>query len=188
MVLTASASLVAMDPADASSLVEAKSIALSRSANCVQGDVEITYSANGVSRQAASLTSDSGATLDQYETAAYQPVYDGTEFILTQANVAPAAGTVLGVYVTLGNTPPTAENAEFFLLYRCDTMRNDRGGTNVVLMTCVGDYGTCPKTAQEALAPPPTQPTTADSPTTAPPAGDQSAPAQPVVATPRFTG
>ncbi|MEZ5141049.1 MAG: hypothetical protein R2726_00800 [Acidimicrobiales bacterium] len=145
-------------------------IALSISADCEQGDVQITYNADGVARQAVTFTSQAGTVLDAFEADAYKPVYDGTEYILTDAQAirpglpqprpVPAAGSVLGVYVTLGETPPVATNAEFFLLYRCDTQRNDKGGNNVVLMTCVGDYGTCPKTAEEATATPATEPST----------------------------
>ncbi|MFN8040762.1 MAG: hypothetical protein U0Q07_16230 [Acidimicrobiales bacterium] len=149
-------------PAMASSVVQPFGIALSISADCAQGDVEITYNANGVNRQAVTSTSQDGTVLDAYESAAYKPVYEGSEYILTGPNAirpglpqprpVPAAGTAIGVYVTLGDTPPTTTNAEFFLLYRCDTNRNDRGGNNVVLLTCVGDLGMCPTTAQEALA------------------------------------
>jgi hypothetical protein len=103
---------------------------------------------------------------------------------------------VLGVYVSLGASPPVATNGEFFLLYRCDSQRNDRGGANVVLETCFGDLGTCPKTAAEALAPETTT-TTAPSSPTAPPTDDTNppedsvptaAPAAAVTATPKFTG
>jgi hypothetical protein len=203
LVCVGSLAFLTVAPASASSLVEAEAIALSQTATCSFGDVEITYSANGISRQAAMFTSENGDVLDEFETAAYQPDYDGTEFILTDAAAnraglpnpppVPDDGTVLGVYVTLGNTPPTAANAEFFLLYRCDSVRNDRGGANEVLMTCVGDYGTCPQTAQEALTTPTTggPPTSTGGPTPEPGAPTIGGPARPATATaavPKFTG
>lgn len=196
-------------PASASPIIDAQAIALSTTATCEDGDVEITYAADGVERQAAQLTSEDGTLLDAFESPAYQSVYTGSEYILTTVGTdrgvpidpppaVPTAGTVLGVYVTLGSTPPTADNGEFFLLYRCDTTRNDRGGDNVVLLTCVGDYGTCPTTAQEALAPEPTTTSSTTSSTTTPGEPPSSAgeaapaaaapPARPVVAQPRYTG
>lgn len=185
-------------PAGASSVVEAEGIALDISATCQQGNVNITYEANGVQRQLVTFTSEDGTILDLFDSPAYQPDFSGTEYILTKAGSqrgggqpVPAPGTVLGVYITLGSSPPVATNGEFFLLYRCDSRRNDRGGANVVLQTCTGDLGTCPKTAAEALAPETTT-TTAPAttstppPTTAPPA--VAAPAAAVTATPTFTG
>ena len=41
--------------------------------------------------------------------------------------------------------PPDASNtAEFFVFYNCTTRQ--------VLLSCFGPYGTCPQTAQQALA------------------------------------
>jgi hypothetical protein len=183
-------------PAAASPIIVAQAIALDVSATCEHGNVNITYDANGVERQLVDFTSQTGTVLDHFETAAYDPNYEGTEYILTKAGSnrggnqpVPAPGTVLGVYVTLGSNPPSATNGEFFLLYRCDDKRNDRGGANEVLQTCVGDYGTCPKTAVEALAPATT--TTAPTTTTSPPvpaAPPAAPPAAAVTAVPSFTG
>lgn len=181
-------------PAAASSVVDAQAIALDISATCERGNVNITYAANGVERQVVDFTSESGAVLDLFDTPAYDPDYDGTEYILTKAGSnrggnqpVPAPGTVLGVYVTLGSSPPSATNGEFFLLYRCDDQRNDRGGANEVLLTCVGDLGTCPRTAVEALAPATTTTTTGPTtPTTVP--VPSAPPATAVAAVPTFTG
>ncbi|MBI2705878.1 MAG: hypothetical protein HYX32_11405 [Actinobacteria bacterium] len=181
-------------PASASPIVEANSVALDISATCERGNVNINYTTGGsIDRQTVNFTSGTGTVLDTFESDVYGPTYDGTEYILTKAGsqrgggqAQPPAGTILAVYVTLGAAPPVATNAEFFLLYRCDVARNDRGGQNTVLDTCVGDYGTCPKTAQEALAAGSTTTQPAASPTTQP-ASNVSAPAA-VVAVPRFTG
>jgi hypothetical protein len=45
----------------------------------------------------------------------------------------------------VGDTPPDAANsAEFFIFYECTSRQ--------VLLSCFGPYGTCPQTAQQALA------------------------------------
>jgi hypothetical protein len=45
----------------------------------------------------------------------------------------------------VGDTPPDAVNsAEFFVFYDCTSQQ--------VLLSCFGPYGTCPQTAQQALA------------------------------------
>lgn len=190
-------------PASASPVVEAHSVVLDISATCERGNVNISYTTGGtIERQTVNLTSETGTLLDTFEADVFGPTYDGTEYILTKAGSqrggnqpVPPTGTVLGVYVTLGTAPPVATNAEFFLLYRCDSQRNDRGGQNTVLATCVGDYGTCPQTAQQALTPATTT-TQAPADSTVPPttspdlsSGTTSAPAATaVVALPRFTG
>jgi len=193
-------------PASASAIVEANSVALDISATCERGNVIINYTTGGsIGRQTANLTSENGTVLDTFESAVYGPEFDGSEYILTKAGSqrggvkpVPPAGAILGVYVTLGTAPPTPINAEFFVLYRCDTQRNDRGGHNTVLKTCIGDYGTCPQSAQEALAEATTtttQPSSssttqpADTPTTEPVADVRAATAPAAVAVvPRFTG
>lgn len=191
-------------PAGASDVVEAQGIALDISTTCTRGNVNITYAANGVQRQVVEFTSEDGRVLDLFDSEAYDPNYEGTEYILTMAGSTrggnqpvPPRGTRLGVYVTLGVSPPTAANGEFFLLYRCDDQRNDRGGDNEVLSTCVGDYGTCPRTAREAIdastttVPPTTGGAGPTTSVTEPPRGSgggTAPPARPVSAQPRFTG
>ena len=172
-------------PVAAAEPIDALGVTLPGSASCEFGDVDVEYAASGVDRQAVQFTAEDGAVLDRFETPAFQPDYVGVEHILTAvgaepgtSQVVPAAGTRLGVYVQIGaGAPSAASTAEFFVLYRCTPEGNDDGGTNEVLETCVGDYGTCPRTAEEALgagAQQPTQPT-------------QPRPGQAVVP-PRFTG
>ena len=58
-------------------------------------------------------------------------------------------GTIIGSYATVGSATPTAsDTAEWFLLYQC----GDTTADSVVLFSCFGDYGTCPKTATEGVA------------------------------------
>lgn len=184
-------------PAAAAPVVEPRAIALDVSATCERGNVNISYAATDVDRQLVDFTSESGVVLDLFDTAAYASDFDGTEYVLTKAGSnrggnqpVPEPGTILGVYVTVGTSPPTAGNGEFFLLYRCDDQRNDRGGTNEVLETCVGPFGSCPRTAVEALDPaPPTTPAPPPTPTSSTPDGGTGVgPASGEPLRPTFTG
>ena len=158
--------------------VTAQGVALQPSASCRFGDVDVTYTAQGAQTQTATFSAVDGATLATFDTDAYQPDFVGTEHILTEADTPPAPGSVVAVYVAIGTTPPEAgTTGEFFVLYQCDSERSDKGGTNTVLATCVGPYGTCPTTAAEALA---------GFGNLVPAPG--ATPATPLVATPLFTG
>ncbi len=158
--------------------VTAQGVALQPSASCRFGDVDVTYAATGAETQSATFSAADGTVLHHFDTAAFQPDFVGTEHVLTEADAPPAPGTVVAVHVAIGTTPAQATTTgEFFVLYQCDSERTDKGGTNTVLATCVGPYGTCPTTAAEALAgfgnlvPAPGNP-----------------PATPLVAIPLFTG
>lgn len=183
----------------AAGTIVAEGVQLATSASCAYGDVDLTYAATGVTDASLSFTAADGSVLESYAGAPFRGEYSGTENVLSDAEVPPPAGTVLGVYVWIGSAPPAAATtAEFFVLYRCDAVGNDDGGSNVVLSTCVGPYGTCPQTAQEALEPTTTTtagPSTSAAPGTSTPplSGGPSAlpaarPAQAVVGSPRFTG
>jgi hypothetical protein len=182
-VLALAAAVVPTTPVAAAEPIDALGVALAGSASCEFGDVDVEYAARSVDRQAVQFTSDDGAVLDRFEAGAYQSDYIGVEHILTAvaaepdttSQEVPAAGTRLAVYVQIGaGAPSPASTAEFFILYRCAPQGNDDGGGNEVLETCVSDYGTYPRTAQEALD--------AD----APPPGLAVPPG--AVVTPRFTG
>jgi len=141
--------LASATPAGAAGPVTATGVSLSTSASCANGDIEVTYDARGVERQNVQFTAEGGATLDQFEHAAFDPHLHGKEYILTDAANPPATGTVVAVHVTVGTTPPSAATtAEFFVLYRC----GGAGGSSTVLDSCFGDYGSCPATADEGLA------------------------------------
>jgi hypothetical protein len=161
-------------PARAASNVDSRAAVLSKTASCSTGDIDITYGGSGIERQTTTFTSAAG-TLHHYDVAAFADTYDGVEYILSQTKAPPADGTLLAVYTTIGQSPPDATTTdEFFVAYTCDSTRNMSGGSNVVVATCVGSYGTCPKSVQEYLA--------ANAAPAAPPAA-----ALPLVA-PRFTG
>jgi hypothetical protein len=153
--------LATSGPASAAGTIDAQAIALASSASCRYGDVDITYAAAGVTDASVSFTSADGAVLDAYADAAYQSDYVGTEHVLTEADTPAVNGTILGVYVWVGTAPPSAATTgEFFVLYRCDGSSDSGGGANEVLETCVGPYGSCPRSADEALDPSTTTTTT----------------------------
>ena len=147
--------VAATGPAGAAETIVARAVALAPSASCTWGDVDVDYAADGVERQQVTFTAEGGTTLHQFEDEAYLPTHEGIEHVLSETTSPPPAGTAVAVHVLIGTTPPLATTtAEFFVLYRCDTAGNDQGGTNTVLYACYGDYGTCPATADEALAGP----------------------------------
>ena len=139
-------------PPAGAATIDAQAIALSASATCWLGDVEVTYAGSGLERQVTTFTAEDGTTLDRFDVAAYAPEHQGLEYVLSQADSArPAPGTIVAVHVTIGASPPGPDTGEFFLAYRCDTRPNAQGGANEVLFTCTGSHGTCPTTAREWL-------------------------------------
>ena len=133
--------------------VTAQGVTLQPSASCRFGDVDVTYAAIGAQTQSATFSAADGTVLATLDGPAYLAGYTGTEHVLTEATTPPAPGSVVAVYVAIGTTPPeAATTAEFFVLYQCDQDKTSDGGTNTVLATCVGAFGTCPRTAAEALA------------------------------------
>ena len=195
-VLVASVALVAAwaAPAGANPLIEAQGVALSTSASCSWGDIDATYAATAVSVAALSFTAADGTVLESYSVDAYQSDFVGTEAVISETEAPPPAGTIVGVYYRVGQEPPSASTTgEFFVLYRCDDVGDYQGGTNEVLQTCFGDYGTCPQSAAEALAPATTTTSGGTTPTTAPvgpaaPGLPTASPATAVSARPTFTG
>lgn len=161
-------------PAGAQSSIDPQGAALSASASCSQGDIEITYTASGVERQITDFTSADGRTLHHYDVRVYSSNHRDVEYILSQTDAPPAPGTLVAVHVTIGSSPPDASTGEFLVAYTCDATSNDEGGHNVVILTCAAMYGTCPKNAAEVAA------QLSGTATTAPVA-------QPVTARPAFT-
>lgn len=178
-------------PASAAGTIDAQAIALAPSASCRYGDVDITYTAAGVTDASVSFTAADGSVLDAYADVAYQSDYAGTEHVLTETDAPAANGTILAVYVWVGTAPPSAATTgEFFVLYRCDGSSESGGGANEVLETCVGPYGTCPQSAAEALEPPVTTTTTTSPTTTTDPTLGQGpeSPTPDGVVIPKFAG
>lgn len=173
--------LVVPTTAGAAGTVNPQDVALSESASCRQGDIELIYTASGVDRQITDFTAADGTTLDHYDVAVYSSNHTDREYILSQTKQPPPAGTIVAVRVTIGASPPDAATGEFLVAYRCDSVPNEQGGHNEVVATCVGLYGTCTRTAQQVAAQ-----LGASTTTTAPTAPAPTAVAVPAV--PRFTG
>ena len=133
-------------PALALAAATAQGVALNASAGCSNGNLDITLTTVGANREAWRATNLAGSTLSQGEDPAGLPNFSGT-FTGFQIVFSPSqpADTLVASYAYVGETPPDASNtAEFFVFYNCTTRE--------VLLSCFGPYGTCPQTAQQALA------------------------------------
>ena len=136
----------ALSPTLAVAAATAQGVALNASAGCSNGNLDITLTTVGANREGWRATNLVGSTVSQGEGPAGLPNFSGT-FTGFQLVFSPSqpAGTPVASYAYVGETPPDASNsAEFFVYYQCTTRQ--------VLLSCFGPYGTCPQTAQQALA------------------------------------
>ena len=134
-------------PLHAEGAAIAGGVALDPNADCSRGDLDITLATAGADRESWLATNAAGATLVQGEGAtdlanfSYGP-FGPFQIVFNQAQ---PANTLIGSYAYVGETPPSSSNtAEFFVYYSCTTRR--------VLYSCFGAYGSCPQTAQAAMA------------------------------------
>jgi hypothetical protein len=129
-------------------LATAQGVALdTTNANCNNSaDLNITFTSDAnVTRESGLVTNTAGVTLGQFEQSSGFQNFSGTFLGYGQPIDTPQpAGTLIGSYAYVGNTPPTAATAEFFVMYNCSTQQ--------VLYSCFGQFGTCPQTAQQAQA------------------------------------
>jgi len=133
-------------PSLALAAATAQGVALNAGAGCGNGNLDITLTTVGANREGWRATDAAGATFAQGENPAGLPNFSGT-FTGFQIVFSPSqpAGTLVASYAYVGETPPSASNtAEFLVFYNCTTRE--------VLLSCYGPYGTCPQTAQDALA------------------------------------
>lgn len=140
--------LVSGLPALVHAAATAQGVALNAGASCSSGDLDLTLTTVGATREFGQATNLAGATLKTFEQATpFLGTFSGT-FVDYQINpLAPEqpSETLIGSYAYVGATPPTAATtAEFFIYYNCSTRK--------ILLSCFGPYGTCPKTAQQAQA------------------------------------
>jgi len=138
--------LVAGLPAFAHAAATAQGVALGANAGCAAGDLDLTLTTVGATRESGQATNLAGTTLVTFEQATTLGTFSGTFSGYTIGPfAAQPAETLIGSYAYIGTTPPTAATtAEFFVYYNCSTRK--------VLLSCFGPYGTCPKTAQQAQA------------------------------------
>ena len=135
-------------PASANATITATSVALTSGDNCRTADLDIGITSGTVTRESGTVTGVDGTVLGHFEQSStlsnQTGVFHGYGI---SADTAQPDGTILGTYAYVGSTPPSAtDTAEWFVLYRCHT-----SGTQDVLSTCFGDYGTCPQTAADAI-------------------------------------
>jgi hypothetical protein len=134
-------------PWHAEAAATAGGVALDANADCSRGDLDLTITTAGATRESWLATNAAGATLVQGEGATGLGNFSGTfpDFRIGPSGflVAQPANTLIGSYAYVGETPPSAANtAEFFVYYNCSTRK--------VLYSCFGPYGSCPQTAKAA--------------------------------------
>ena len=139
--------LAAVHPGTAAASAVAQGVALNAGAGCSNGNLDITLTTVGASREAWRATDLAGSTISQGENpvaglANFSGTFVGFQIVFSPAQ---AAGSQVASYAYVGETPPSSNGtAEFFVFYDCST--------RAVLLSCYGPYGTCPQTAQQALA------------------------------------
>ena len=137
----------ALLPGIASASAVAQGVALNASAGCSNGNLDITLTTVGAQREGWRATDVAGSTISQGENpvaglANLSGTFVGFQIVFSPAQ---AAGSQVASYAYVGSTPPSAgDTAEFFVFYVCSTRQ--------ILLSCYGPYGTCPQTAQQALA------------------------------------
>jgi hypothetical protein len=138
--------LVAAVPTIVRGAVTAQGVALNAAASCSNADLDLTLTTVNATREFGLSTNLAGTTLNTFEQMTQLPNFSGT-FVDYKVSPLPLqpTGTLIGSYAYVGTTPPTAATTgEFFVYYNCTTLQ--------VLLSCVGPYGTCPQTAQQAQA------------------------------------
>src|SRR5215218_7077515 len=135
-----------LQPAAATASAVAQGVALNPAAGCSNGNLDLTLTTIGAQREGWRATDLAGSTISQGDVPTALVTFSGT-FVGFQIVFSPAQGvdSQVASYAYVGATPPSAnDTAEFFVFYKCSTRE--------VLLSCYGPYGTCPQTAQQALA------------------------------------
>ncbi len=138
-------------PAAANASITATSVAPNADGTkCSDASFDLGMESTSVTTETGQVTNSAGEVLDSFDQSSdfsgFSGVFEGYGMPFDDDQ---PTGTIIASYATIGAATPTAaDTAEWYLLYRCgDTMAE-----SVVLMSCFGDYGTCPKTAEEGLA------------------------------------
>lgn len=137
----------ALLPGAAAASAVAQGVALNASAGCSNGNLDITLTTVGAQREGWRATDLAGSTISQGDNLVTQLANFSGTFVGFQIVFSPAqaAGSQVASYAYVGATPPNPnDTAEFFVFYHCTTRQ--------VLLSCYGPYGTCPQTAQQAVA------------------------------------
>jgi hypothetical protein len=132
-------------PASANSVITATSVSLGAGANCGNADLVLGMDAGAVTHESGTVSIVSGQLGSFVQTTSLNG-FNGL-FNFGMSMTSQPTGSLVGSYAWVGVNPPSgADTAEWFVLYVSGPT-----GTNNVIDTCYGDYGTCPQTAPEAL-------------------------------------
>ena len=136
----------ALLPGAAAATAVAQGVALNAAAGCSNGNLDITLTTVGAQREGWRATDLAGSTISQGENATTLANFSGT-FTGFQIVFSPtqAAGSQVASYAYVGGTPPSGHDTAG--ICECDHYARRR-----VLVAWGGPYGTCPQTAQQALA------------------------------------
>lgn len=132
-------------PALAVAAATAEGVALNAAAGCSNGNLDLTLTTVNASRESWRATNIAGSTLAQGEGPAtglfnFAGTFSGFQLVFSPSQ---PADTLIGSYAYVGEGPlDPANTAEFFVFYNCSTRE--------IIQSCVGPYGSCPQTAQEA--------------------------------------
>jgi len=140
--------LVTMSPAPSLAAVTADAVEFADGDGCSNGRIAVTLTNSGATIETWLATNLAGTTLVT-GTGPPDGFPSGTTkgFFPQPFLSSEPVGTLIGSYARVGETLPDATNtAEFFVFYKCSFPVAE------VLLTCFGPYGTCPQTAQEAMA------------------------------------
>jgi len=138
------AGLVAAAPMHAHATAVAQGVALSASAGCTAANLDLTLTTVGATLEAWQATTQSATISSGSQAPPSLSTFSGT-YVGFSIPLSPQQqpNTLIGSYAFVGTGPTDPPNtAEFFVYYNCSTRQ--------VLLSCYGQYGTCPQTAAQA--------------------------------------
>jgi len=140
--------LATMSPALALAAVTADGVVFSGGDGCSNGRIDVALTNSGATRESWLATDLAGtALIGPGEGPNGFSSGSTTGFFPQPFFSSQPAGTLIASYAYVGATPPdAASTAEFLVFYKCSFPVAE------VLLTCFGPYGTCPQTAQAAMA------------------------------------
>jgi len=139
--------LATMSPAPSLAAVTADAVGFAGGDGCSNGRIVVTLTNSGAMRESWRATNLAGATLTQGEGPSGFASGTSTGSFPQLFVTSQPVNTLIASYAYVGETPPDATStAEFVVFYKCSLPVAE------ILLTCFGPYGTCPQTAQEAMA------------------------------------
>ena len=139
--------LAAMSPMLAVAAVTADAVAFGGGDGCSNGRIDLALTNSGATRESWRATNLAGTALAAGEGPNGFSSGTTTGFFPQPFVSSQPVGTLIASYAYVGETPPdAASTAEFLVFYKCSLPVAE------VLLVCFGPYGTCPQTAQDAMA------------------------------------